>query len=441
MARVAPLTPGLPGPALLVGRGRAAPGRAGAGLPTDRRRGRGRRRVHGPGRRRGRSPRQVGAVIVLDRDEIGARGQQSQRRHGPPRRQARPRRSFWPQPSGRRALGRDRGRLRGRRALGARARDRLRLAAHGDTWSWPIIPARGRHQRALADAYALDRRGGPVPRAAAMLGSEIGRGRFFGGLLVERSAGSTPPSWRPDWPVPPWRPGPMLHGRDRPCWPWSGGDRSTSSTRSRGTMRCGEVVVATNGTTDRRLVAVARPARPPHRELHDRHRAARSGALAPSVNPHGRMFFDTRNLLHYWRLSPDGTAGPLRGSDVARARPPSRGPGTCCTAPWCRSIRSWPGVRVARAWGGHVGAHGRPLSPRGTSPATPASSTPWATAGAGWRLSVHFGRAVGRWLCGRGDLPALRRPALAAVPRPAHVPVAPGRWRAWGSRCRDALGR
>ena len=60
--------------------------------------------------------------------------------------------------------------------------------------------------------------------------------------------------------------------------------------------------------------------------------------------------------------------------------------------------------------------------------------------GTGVALSTHFGRAVGRWLCGDGELPAFSERRWPIVPPPAHVP-----WllpvAGWWYQARDALGR
>jgi glycine/D-amino acid oxidase-like deaminating enzyme len=206
---------------------------------------------------------------------------------------------------------------------------------------------------------------------------------------------------------------------------------------SRGPLRAGEVVVATDGTTGssplswlgRRVLSVGsfmiatEPLDP---------------ALVSSVSPHGRMLFDTRNFLHYWRPSPDGTR-VLFGGRTSFAP---------TTLPEARDrlhramVRIHPqldGARVARAWGGevgltvdrmpHVGRH----EPSGVLYAL-------GYCGTGVALATHFGRSVGRWLAGSGELPPFAGRRFPAVPAPARVPallpVA-----GWWYLARDALGR
>jgi glycine/D-amino acid oxidase-like deaminating enzyme len=206
---------------------------------------------------------------------------------------------------------------------------------------------------------------------------------------------------------------------------------------SRGQVRCAEVVVATNGTTDRHVVPW----------LGRRILGVGSyiiatepldGALASAVSPHGRMFFDTRNFLHYWRLSPDGTRVLFGGrtSFAPTSVPRSR------DRLYAAMVDIHPqlaGVRVERAWGGQVALTVDRLPHIGRHPG---SGVVYAMGycGTGVALSIHFGRSVGRWLCGAGELPAFARRPWRMVPPPAQVP-----WllpvAGWWYQARDALGR
>jgi glycine/D-amino acid oxidase-like deaminating enzyme len=290
-------------------------------------------------------------------------------------------------------------------------------------------------QRAVARDYASIGERARVLDAAGVR-SEIGSARFCGGLVVERSAGIHPAKLVAGLTRAAAAVGAGLHGATTVLALERRHDGYELET-SRGSLRCQEVVVATNGATDRRLVpwlgrrilsigsymVATEPLEP---------------GVAASVSPHGRMLFDTRNLLHYWRLSPDGTRilfggrTSLAPTTVERSRDLLYG----------AMIRIHPqlhGVRVDRAWGGqvaltadrypHVGRH-------------PDSGIVYAMGycGSGVALSVHFGRTVGRWLCGRGDLPAFARRPWRALPRSAHVPVLLAVAGA-GFRARDALGR
>jgi glycine/D-amino acid oxidase-like deaminating enzyme len=291
------------------------------------------------------------------------------------------------------------------------------------------------HQRAVAAAYASI--GEPARFLdAAQLGDEIGSHRFRGGLVVERSAGLHPAKLAAGLARAATEAGAVLQGatavvgieRRR---------RGYELDTSRGALRCEDVVVATNGVTDRRLVPwlgrrilpigsymIATEPLPPD--------------VTASVNPHGRMFFDTRSLLHYWRLSPDGTRVLFGGRTSLSPTTVERSRDLLYRA----MVGFHPQlaqVRVDRAWGGqvaltadrfpHVGRH-------------PDSGIVYAMGycGSGVVLSVHFGRAVGRWLCGHGELPLFADRTWPRVPWPAHAPRLLA-LAGLGLKGRDALGR
>jgi glycine/D-amino acid oxidase-like deaminating enzyme len=271
--------------------------------------------------------------------------------------------------------------------------------------------------------------------AATELGAEIGSQRFSGGLLVTRS-GSVQPAK-------------LVAGLARAAH--SAGAELQANTdvlrierhgaglrleTSRGTIRAREVIVATNGTTGRRpvpwlgrrilgigsFIIATEPL---------------DAELSASVSPTGRMFFDTKNFLNYWRLSPDGTRVLFGGrtsfapTTVAQARDLLYR-AMVITHPQLR------GVRVARAWGGLVGLTVDRFPHLGRHPDTGVVYA-MGYCGTGVALSVHFGRAVGRWLCGDGNLPAFSERRWPIVPPPAHVP-----WllpvAGWWYQARDALG-
>ena len=296
----------------------------------------------------------------------------------------------------------------------------------------PRVAAR---QRAVADAYASIGEKARV-LSAAELGSEIGSDRFWGGLLVERSAGLQPAKLAAGLVRTAAAAGAGLHGATTVLSLERRGALYELET-SRGALRCEEVVMATNGTTDRRLVPwLGRRILPIGSYMIATEPLAPD--VAASVNPHGRMFFDTRNLLHYWRLSPDGTRVLFGGrtslapTTVARSR-------DLLYAAMVALHPQLAGVRVDRAWGGKVALTADRYPHVGRHPDTGVVYA-MGYCGSGVVLSIHFGRAVGRWLCGRGSLPAFAARPWRALPWPAHVPsllaVVGG-----GLRVRDALGR
>ena len=266
--------------------------------------------------------------------------------------------------------------------------------------------------RAVADAYdAIGEHARFVD--ADELGAEIGSPRFSGGLVVGRSAGAHPGALAAGLARGASAAGAQLHGG---CAVHSVGRRAGGFdvVTSQGVMRCGEVVMATNGTTDRRLVPW----------LGRRILGIGSfiiatepldAAVAASVSPRDRMFFDTRNFLHYWRLSPDGTRVLFGGrtsfapTTVERARDAAVRRHGRHPPPAGRGAR---GVRLGRAGGAHRSTGCR------ISGATRArgSSTPWGTAAAAWRCRCT---SAGRWargLGGDGALPPFAERRWPVVP-------------------------
>jgi glycine/D-amino acid oxidase-like deaminating enzyme len=372
-------------------------------------------------------------VIVLDRDDIGA-GASSRNGGMVHPGGKRDLSEFLAQPSGRRLWDETVAAFEGVGALGTelgidfdwQRRGHLELAHH---------PRVARRQRALATTYSAIGEEARFLDASEVRG-EVGSGRFFGGLLVERSAGVHPAKLAAGLIGAVDASGAVLQGATTVLDIRRRGQGYELET-SRGALRCGAVVVATNGATDRRLVPwLGRRVLPIGSYMIATEPV--DPDLAASINPHGRMFFDTRNLLHYWRLSPDGGRVLFGGrtslspTTVERSRDLLYG----------AMVTVHPqleGVRIARAWGGqvaltadrfpHVGRHRD-------------SGIVYAMGycGSGVAMSVHFGRVVGRWLCGLGDPSVFAARPWPPVPWPAHVP-----WLLAGAgvgfKLRDAWGR
>ena len=372
-------------------------------------------------------------VIVLDRDDIGA-GASSRNGGMVHPGGKRDLSEFLAQPSGRRLWDETVVAFEGVGGLGAelgiefdwQRRGHLELAHH---------PRVARHQRALAATYASI---GEEARFldASEVQAEIGSGRFFGGLLVGRSAGVHPAKLAAGLIGAVDASGAVLQGATTVLGVQRRGQGYELET-SRGALRCGEVVMATNGTTDRRLVPwLGRRVLPIGSYMIATEPL--DADLAASVNPHGRMFFDTKNLLHYWRLSPDGRRVLFGGRTSLAPTTVERSRDLLYRA----MVTIHPqleSVRIERAWGGrvaltadrfpHVGRHRD-------------SGIVYAMGycGSGVAMSVHFGRVVGRWLCGLGEPSVFAARSWPTVPWPAHVP-----WLLAGAgvgfKVRDAWGR
>jgi gamma-glutamylputrescine oxidase len=201
----------------------------------------------------------------------------------------------------------------------------------------------------------------------------------------------------------------------------------------RGSIRAGHVLVATDGYTDRLVPWL-------------RHRMIPVGsyiiatepldrAVASELSPRGRMFFDTKNFLSYWRLSPDRTRMLFGGrasfapTTVQRAR----------DFLYERMVRIHPqlaGVRVEFAWGGTVGLTVDRTPRLGRRDRVTYSL---GYSGTGVAASTYYGVAAGSWLSG-GDPPDFSGLRFPAVPlswaQPVTLPVA-GLWFKWQDRCRE----
>jgi glycine/D-amino acid oxidase-like deaminating enzyme len=215
--------------------------------------------------------------------------------------------------------------------------------------SLAAVPAHAEGFGATVDALAtVDMPAHVVARSD--LREEIGTDAYFGGLVVERSAGLHPGKLVAGLVRLAEEAGASLHEETRALRirPQADGRRVVET--SRGAILAKDVIVGTNGYTGgltpslrRRLLSIGSfiivtdplPA-----------------DLAAELSPHGRMFFDTKNFLYYWRLTPDnrmlfgGRASMWPSSILHTAEILQRS-----------MVRVHPqlaGTRIAYAWGGRV---------------------------------------------------------------------------------------
>jgi glycine/D-amino acid oxidase-like deaminating enzyme len=266
--------------------------------------------------------------------------------------------------------------------------------------------------------------------------AEVGSDRFLAGMVVHRSAAVHPGRLTAALAGAAESAGAVLADHTEALAVTRDGAAYVLAT-NRGPVRAGEVVVATDGTTDRRLVPwLGRRilgvgsfiiATEPLDE-----------ALVTSISPNGRMLFDTRNFLHYWRPSPGGRR-VLFGGRTSFASTTVEQARDQLHAAMVDIHPQLAGARVARAWGGQVGLTADRMPHVGRHPQ---SGVVYAMGycGTGVALSTHFGIGIGRWLAGSEELPAFASRPWPPVPRPAQVP-----WllplAGWWYRGRDRLGR
>ena len=160
--------------------------------------------------------------------------------------------------------------------------------------------------------------------------------------------------------------------------------------------------------------------------------------LAASVSPRGRMFFDTRNFLNYWRLSPDRRR-VLFGGRTSFAPTTLEQARDALHRSMVQVHPQLAGARVERVWSGTVDLTLDRMPHVGRDPATGAAYA-LGYSGTGVALSTYLGAVLARWLCGEAGLPAFGRHRMHRVPVALRAPGALPALGAW-YRVRDALGR
>jgi glycine/D-amino acid oxidase-like deaminating enzyme len=176
-----------------------------------------------------------------------------------------------------------------------------------------------------------------------------GRG-FFGGMLTDNGASIHPARYLTGLARLSLASGAAVHEHTRVSSIESLPAGSMVHT-SRGDIAAGEVLVATNGYTDAAAPWARRRIIPIGSYIVATEPLGDAGAAA--VNPKHRMMSDTRNFLHYWRLSPDGRLVFGGRTSFAPVSVP-----TARDRLYAAMVGIYPqltGVRVTHAWTGNVG--------------------------------------------------------------------------------------
>ena len=211
-------------------------------------------------------------------------------------------------------------------------------------------------------------------------------------------------------------------------------DRHFVVETDRGSVRARDVILATNGYTDRVVPTLRRRVIPIGSYIIATDPLP--GSLVDELSPRGRAFFDTKNFLFYWHVAKDrrmvfgGRASFLPTSVDRTAAILYRG---------LQQVHpQLTGRRVAFAWGGNVGFTSDRMPHVGRTSDGVAYAL--GCCGTGVALMSHLGTAVGAWVAG-GEAPALTRLPFPLVPapyegRPWFMPVV-GEW----YRLKDRLAR
>jgi glycine/D-amino acid oxidase-like deaminating enzyme len=156
----------------------------------------------------------------------------------------------------------------------------------------------------MHEATLLERSFGHATRAVPRgeLRSEIGSDAYHGGLVDEASAGVDPARYVAGLARAAMRAGALLFDQTPVAQIRRHGAAWRLAT-SRGPVRAGAVIVATGAYTDRALPALARRIVPLGSYIIATEPLPAD--LAREVSPRGRMMFDSKRLLYYFRLTPD----------------------------------------------------------------------------------------------------------------------------------------
>ena len=188
-----------------------------------------------------------------------------------------------------------------------------------------------------------------VSRAAQR--AEIGSDYYFGGMVVERAAHLNPALYFKGLFQLAQKAGVIIASNTAVTGLSQNADESWRVTTPRGLVRAGDVVIATNGYTgnitpqlQRRVVPVgsyiiATAELPPD--------------LATSLSPRNRSFADTRRVLTYYRMSPDGRRLIFGG----RAKFGHTDPVATAPLLYQFMVDRFPqlnGVKITHSWTGNV---------------------------------------------------------------------------------------
>jgi glycine/D-amino acid oxidase-like deaminating enzyme len=261
-----------------------------------------------------------------------------------------------------------------------------------------------------------------VPRER--LREEIGSDAYYGALAIPESAALHPGKYFAGLADAAARAGADLHEGVRAKAVRRQSDGRVVVETNRGAIIARDVVVGTNGYTDGFVPALRRRVIPIGSYIIATEPLP--GDLVRELSPKGRSFFDTKNFLYYWRLTPDrrmvfgGRASFIPTSVQRTAAILQRG-----------MVEVHPQLATARidyAWGGNVGFTFDRMPHVGRMAGV---TFAMGYCGTGVVMATYLGAKVAEWL-GGGPAPALSRLRFPLVPapyegRPWFLPFA-GEW-------------
>jgi glycine/D-amino acid oxidase-like deaminating enzyme len=291
-----------------------------------------------------------------------------------------------------------------------------------------VLAAKPSHLRGLQEGRRFLR--AELGYETAVLGPdevrmEIGSARYHGGLLDQRAAALHPVRYLRGLATSAVRAGArIIEGTEvRRLTRVAGG---LMLETARGVLPAREVLVATNGYTGPVVPALRRRVVPIGSYL------IATARLEPSLSrrliPRGRVLSDTKNLLYYFRLSPDGRM--IFGGRAAFT-PASVARSTAILERGMREVfPELAGVPIEYAWGGKVAFTIDQLPHAGRLDGVHYAL---GYCGHGVALSTWLGTRIGEALAGTGQLPTLGPEPFRSVPlycgRPWFLPLVGGWYR------------
>jgi glycine/D-amino acid oxidase-like deaminating enzyme len=253
--------------------------------------------------------------------------------------------------------------------------------------------------------------------------AEIGSARYHGGLLDPGAGALHPVRYLRGLAASAIRSGArIVEGLEVRRLTGRAGDLTLET--SRGVLRAREVLVATNGYTGPMCPPLQRRVVPIGSYLIAT--AALDPAVARRLIPKGRVVSDTKNLLYYFRLSPDGRM--VFGGRAAFSPAPVARTSAILQRGMREVFPELTGVPIEYAWGGQVGFTLDQLPHAGRL-----GGVHYALGycGHGVALSTWLGTRIGEALAGVGALPVLGPGRFRSIPlysgRPWFLPLV-GAW-------------
>ena len=266
------------------------------------------------------------------------------------------------------------------------------------------------------------------------LADEIGSTAFAAGVVLERTGALHPARYHAGLARLALAAGADLHDRTTALAIEPRTQGGFQLVTDRGSLEAGDLIVATNAYADGLVPWLQRRVVPIGSfiiatEVLD-------ADLARVVSPRDRMMVDTKNLLFYWRLSPDGRM--LFGGRRSLAASPVADARDFLYRSMLDIHPQLAGTRVTHAWGGNVAITLDRMPHFGRVPSGPGVGALYATGcnGSGVALNSWMGTRAAEVVLG-GPLPAMAEIRFPAVPlhraRRAFLPVV-GQWYAFEDR-------